>query len=101
MKQYLSDLDINIEIWYFEPSAKDDLFEDFKEKFINLDPEQIKQDSGIGMSTIIKIKAAFEQPNINSISNLLSVKGIGKTTVEKSFKYINNLENTPKSLNLF
>jgi len=35
MKKYLEKVDIPVEIWYFDPNAKDDLYEDFKNKFLN------------------------------------------------------------------
>lgn len=90
MKSYLSKCDIPIEIWHFDPNAKDDLYEDFKLKFENLDMETIKKESTLRTDMIKKIKSALQRNDINSLSGLLRVKGIGEVAIEKSFAYISN-----------
>ena len=38
----------------------------------------------------LALSIKFTQPNINSVSGLLQLKGVGDATLEKLFKYINN-----------
>jgi O-acetyl-ADP-ribose deacetylase (regulator of RNase III) len=99
MQEYLSKIDIPVEIWYFDPSAKDDLYEKFKDSFLNLDNNIIKEQSKLRIDLIKKIKKALlEKDDINSLSGLLRVKGIGDITLEKSFNFIKNYKN---NTNLF
>jgi len=90
MKRYLEQVDIPVEIWYFEQNATDDLYEDFKEKFLNLDVNIIKEQSKLRIDFINKIKLALQRDDINSLSGLLRVKGIGDVSLEKSFRFIRN-----------
>jgi len=88
IKKYLKNIDIPIEIWYFDSTAEDDLYRDFRDKFLNLDNNKLKEQSNLRMDLIDKIKSALERDDINSLSGLLTVKGIGAITIEKSFKFI-------------
>jgi len=93
MKKYLEKVDIPVEIWYFDPNAKDDLYENFKDKFLNLDMNTIKEESKLRVDLINKIKIALQRDDINSLSGLLRVKGIGDITLEKSFRFIKSYKN--------
>ena len=88
MEDYLSGCDIDIEIWEFDPAAKDDLFEDFRTIFLKIDDETIKKESGVRIDIIRKIRSALEVDTVNSLSGLIRVKGVGATTMEKLFSYI-------------
>ena len=98
MRKYLDKIDIPIEIWQFDSNAKDDLYEDFKEKFINLDDNLIKEQSKLRIDLVKKIKSTLLNENINSMSGLLSEKGIGDISLEKSFRFIKNFEKNNKNL---
>lgn len=98
MKKYLEKIDIPVEIWHFDPNAKDDLFERFKEKFIALDDAIIKQQSKLRSNFITKIKIALKSDEIHSMSGLLSVNGIGEVSLEKSFKFIRDYDKNNKTL---
>jgi len=93
MKKYLEKVDIPVEIWFFDPTANDDLYEDFREKFLNLDIDTIKRESGLRINLISKIQESLYRPDINSLSALLKVKGIGETTLEKAFKFAKSYQN--------
>ena len=99
MKSYLNQCDIDIEIWHFDPRAKDDMYENFKSMFTELDDEIIKQESKIRVDIIKKIREALANSNINSVSGLLQVKGVGDATLEKLFSYISNY--SKNHINLF
>jgi len=99
MKEYLEKVDIPVEIWKFDPNAKDDLYEEFKNKFLNLDIKTIKEQSKLRIDLINKIRIALERDDVNSLSGLLKVKGIGDVSLEKSFNFIKNYEKN--NLNLF
>lgn len=91
MKNYLSKCDIRVEIWHFDPTAKDDVYDEFKRIFMNLSDASIKEKSQLRNDAIQKIKSGLLMNDINSLSGLLKVKGIGATTLEKSFVLLKNV----------
>lgn len=99
MTSYLKDCDINVEIWHFDPTAEDDLYQEFKSIFTELDDQTIKNESKIRIDIVKKIRSGLDNPNINSLSGLLTVKGVGDTSLEKIFKYIHNYK--INNINLF
>ena len=98
MISYLKNCDIDIEIWHFDPTAKDDLYEEFKSIFYEIDDQTIKSESGIRIDIVKKIRTALDNPKINSLSGLLTVKGVGDTSLEKMFKYILNYKKNSVNL---
>ena len=103
MKHYLNQVDnnVDVEIWYFDAEAKDDVFDKLTEYFSQFDDQLIKEKSGLGISAIKKIREASNQDNINSIGSLLGVKGIGKISVEKLFNFIKKKRSVSENLSLF
>jgi O-acetyl-ADP-ribose deacetylase (regulator of RNase III) len=101
MFKYLSKCDIDVEIWHFDPSAKDDLYEEFKGVFENIDDITIKQESGIRIDIVKKIRDALKDEAINSLSGLLRVKGVGDKSLEKLFKYIQTYQKNSPNLFTF
>lgn len=92
MKKYLTQCDIEIEIWHFEPKATDDIFLNYKQHFLSKTANELSKSTGIGINIINKIKDGLNEPKINSMSSLLNVQGIGDRTLEKSFDYIMNYD---------
>lgn len=89
MQKYLNECLIPIEIYRYDAEALDDLYETFKHKFTQMTDARLAGDLGLRVDIIKKIRAAMErQHQINSISQLASVKGIGLKSLEKSFRYI-------------
>jgi len=89
MKDYLSQCEIPVEIWRFDSKAKDDLYDKFKTEFINNSTSSLIEKSGLRIDAINKIKLALSRDDINSLSGLQRVRGIGKTSIEKSFQLLN------------
>lgn len=94
MKRYLSQCDIEIEIWHFDPTATDDIFINYRQHFLSRTDKELSKSTGIGINIINKIKDALNDTTINSMSSLLNVKGIGDRTLEKSFKFITTYDNS-------
>ncbi|MCT7996269.1 macro domain-containing protein [Laspinema olomoucense] len=84
MKFYLGQCDLPIEIYIYDPGSTDDIFPDIKSRFLSLKDETIVEITGLKQPYINKVKEALLNDSISSISSLLSVKGIGITTVEKT-----------------
>ncbi len=94
MKRYLSQCDIKVEIWHFDPTATDDIFINYRQHFLLQVDKELSKSTGIGINIINKIKDALNDTTINSMSSLLNVKGIGDRTLEKSYKFITTYDNT-------
>lgn len=88
MREYLDLSIIPVEIYLYSPTARDDLYEIFRDKFQNLDNEQIKASSGIRLQSIVAIRSALADPKVCQMNQLLAFKGIGEKTLEQAFKYV-------------
>jgi len=98
MHKYLSQCNIEIEIWHFDPTATDDLYEEFKTIFQNIDNDAIKNESKIRIDKVKKIRESLDNSNINSLSGLLRVKGVGEKSLENLFRYIKDYKKNNTNL---
>lgn len=90
MDEYLGKCSIDIEIYDYDPNAKDDLFEQFKIKWLALSPESIKKETGIQPQYAKKITEIIGLGEISSMIALANYKGIGEKTLEKAFNCVLN-----------
>ena len=90
MDEYLEKCNIDIEIYDYDPNAKDDLFASFKTKWLSLDGMTIKVETGIQPQYARKISEIIQRREINSLVALANYDGIGEKTLEKAFSYILN-----------
>lgn len=90
MDKYLSKCSIDIEIYDYDPNAKDDLFEQFKINWLALESVSIKKETGIQPQYARKISEIINLDEVNSMIALANYKGIGEKTLEKAFNYVLN-----------
>lgn len=90
MDKYLKKCTIDIEIYDYDPNAKDDLFGLFKIKWLSLDEKVIKAETGIQPQYARKISEIITNGEINSMITLANYDGIGEKTLEKAFNYVLN-----------
>ena len=90
MNKYLSQCKIDIEIYDYDPNANDDLFARFKEKWLSLEENTIKAETGIQPQYARKITEILLNGKINSMITLANYDGIGEKTLEKAFSYALN-----------
>jgi O-acetyl-ADP-ribose deacetylase (regulator of RNase III) len=88
MQSYLNQCGIPVEVYKYDPKAVDDLYEKFKTAFKEQSDRALSNQVGLRIDFIRKIRDAMENPRINSISRLAAVKGIGLTSLEKSFSFL-------------
>lgn len=88
MNDYLGKCEIDIEIYDYDPDAKDDLFSSFKEKWLSLNEKQIIIDTGIQIQYARKITEIIQSGEITSMISLANYNGIGEKTLEKAFGYV-------------
>ena len=101
MKNYLDKCNIEIEIYHYSPNAIDDLFEAFKQQFLDLSEQELKARSGVRADRIRIIKSALSNDTPRSLSQLATIKGIGDITLEKIFHFCMQEENPSKQESLF
>lgn len=91
MHQYLDPCDdVDSEIWHFDPLARDDLFDDFIALIADLDLAALASQTRIRRDILEKIIQSANRRDINSLSGLLRVQGVGKGSLEKLFDYVMN-----------
>ena len=90
MDDYLRRCDIDIEIYDYDSSAKDDLFASFKAKWLSLDERTIKSETGIQTQYARKISEIIQNGEAMSMIALANYDGIGQKTLEKAFGYVLN-----------
>ena len=96
MHNYLSKCDIPVEIYQYDPSAPDDLFETFKCKWNEIPNVDKKKQLGIRQQRQIDtIDRAVNIDNVKSMIALIEYKGIGLTTMQKCFRLVMNYQKVP------
>lgn len=89
MIDYLSQCDIPVEIYDYDPVASDDLFESFKEKWFSIPHSDLKSVSQIRQKRQIEtIDHALRCDDLKSMISLISYPGIGLKTMERCFKVV-------------
>lgn len=88
MVSYLSKCEIPVEIYEYDPSAPDDLFESFAVKWNSFSSAQIQKVTGIRKDRINTITTVIESKSIKSMIDLINEPGIGLVTMEKCFSFI-------------
>lgn len=85
MKSYLDDIDIKVEIYRYDPTAKDDLFDSVKAWLRSQSQDSIAASTGLRKNYIAKVLEAIDDPDIHQLNQLGRVSGIGIKTLEKVF----------------
>lgn len=88
METYLEKCEIPIEIYKYSPTANDDLYLEFRDFFSAKDDKYLSDQIKLRTNLIQNIRDGLKNPQINSISQLASVKGVGLKSLEKSFRYL-------------
>jgi O-acetyl-ADP-ribose deacetylase (regulator of RNase III) len=83
MIEYLTQCDIPIEIFKYDPNAPDDLYNLIKDRVLSSDMEELYEKTTINKSYLSTLLKAFSDDNIKSINRLLAVQGLGEKTISK------------------
>ncbi len=86
MRSYLDDLPLFIEIYRYDRSAGDELYENLKQWILSYDPAEISRRTGIKLNYVKRIVEAVKSPTICQVNQLAKVRGIGIRTLEKLFR---------------
>lgn len=85
--EYLSDLDIDIEIYEYDSRVSDSLYLELEEWFLSTELVDISMLTGIKMNYLLLIKEAMSSNMVFQIGQISSIRGIGISTVEKLISY--------------
>ncbi|WP_206477950.1 macro domain-containing protein [Halomonas sp. KRD171] len=89
MQEYLATghEDLSVEVYRYDPTARDDLFDSFKARLLGEPTAQIQRASGLKPKALETLRAALQRDDICQLNQLLKVKGVGLVTLEKAFRY--------------
>jgi O-acetyl-ADP-ribose deacetylase (regulator of RNase III) len=87
MQQYLSNLDIEVFVYEYDPKSNDELFEKFKNYILNQEISIIKIKLNLTEKQIKQIIKIIQENKIYQIIQLLKYKNIGEKTVAKIFEH--------------
>lgn len=87
MVSYLSKCDIDVEIYEYDPSASDDLYESFKTHWKAIPESQKKKIAGT-QKRAETIDKAVNSNELRSMIQLINFPGIGIKTMEKCYKVV-------------
>jgi O-acetyl-ADP-ribose deacetylase (regulator of RNase III) len=88
MIEYLSKCDIPVEIYKYDPDASDDLFEDFKQKFLSMEYEEIKRATKLRRDKYQLVIDTLSNSEVKSMISLIKQEGLGVGTMQKCFNLI-------------
>lgn len=97
MKEYLSNLPIEIEIYEYDPKVADPYYMKIQDWITTTDLQVLSQDSDIRVKYLETIKESMERGEVHQISQILNIKGIGLTTLERLLNYRNTQVNSLKA----
>ena len=99
MEQYLSNLDIDVDVYTYDRAAKDYLCEHIKKVLLSQGSEEILKAVNLRVNELTKINELIRNHQINQISQLLEFEGVGRKTVEKLYSLSDiNVTDTQKNL---
>lgn len=89
MQHYLSQCDIPVEIYQYDPTATDDLYETFKSNWLSIPANMKKEITKIRtIKQIETIDKAIQSDDLCSMIGLINYPGIGIKTMECCFKMV-------------
>lgn len=92
MRRHLEKCDVPVEIYRLDPAAPDDLYDEFRGKLQQRggreDDRVMARSMGLRVDRFRKVREALASRDVNSLSRLASVPGIGVRTLEKCFRYV-------------
>jgi|TARA_B100000315_G_scaffold181468_1_gene170342 O-acetyl-ADP-ribose deacetylase (regulator of RNase III) len=85
MTAFLEKADVEIEIYKYDVTAKDDLYDKVKDWLLSQDIERISKSTKLRKDYVVKVVDAMQSPSVVQLSQLAQIKGIGIKTLEKIF----------------
>lgn len=100
MEKYLLNIDIPVEIYQYDPFAKDDLIDILYSIFTIGKNQDIAKKTKLALGTVNKIRTVLEQKEIKSLNELSKEKGIGESTIDNFYRIALIQQNKPQSVEM-
>lgn len=101
LRHYLKNINIPVEIYHYDPKARDELIDSFKYAILNQNPKLLANLIGIKKEKLEIIIQEVRYNNLRKMMDLTRIKGIGNVTIEKCFQYTMGGDIQNIQLNLF
>lgn len=88
MTNHLNNCEIPVEIYEYDPSSPDGMYQDFRKKWNAQSSSEIKEGTGIRSDKVEMISGLLNSNEIKSMIDLIRVKGLGIKTLEKCFEFV-------------
>ncbi|MFQ6611418.1 MAG: macro domain-containing protein [Fidelibacterota bacterium] len=86
MMSFLDNLNIEVEIYRYDPEATDDLYDKTKSWILSQDIDHISKSTKLRVDYVARLIDAMQSNKIVQLNQLARVKGIGIKTLEKIFE---------------
>ena len=87
MDDYLMDLDLDIEIYRFNPVARDKLFDDLSGKLTNMTTEDIMLDIGLRQKEAQRLRQALKGGTLRNLISVQNLQGVGEKSILKIYAF--------------
>jgi O-acetyl-ADP-ribose deacetylase (regulator of RNase III) len=85
MMSYLEKVDLEIEIYRYDSTAKDDLYDRTRNWLLSQDIELISKSTNLRKDYVIKVVDAMQLSDVFQLNQLARIEGIGIKTLERIF----------------
>jgi hypothetical protein len=100
MQSYLSECKVPVEIYKYDPTAVDDLYDKFKTLFLETPSDELKLRTGLKNNYLDIIRKSLKDSSINQLNQLAKANGIGVKTLEKAFAYVLKADDSSVTANI-
>lgn len=87
MANYLSQIDVEVEIYKYDKNANDDLYEKTKLWISGQNVEFISESTKLRRDYVVRLVEAMKDPSIHQLNQLATVDGVGIKTLERIFSF--------------
>jgi hypothetical protein len=87
MYRFLEQCTIPVDIYEYNPIAKDDLIYKFSNIFSSKNSNELQKLTGLKKNVVEKLKEIVESNRINNLIQLTKIKGIGEETIKVCFQF--------------
>ena len=81
MREYLGGVDIDVEVFRFDPAAEDDLCRNLRRSVERWTDDEFASRAGLTASRVAVVRRALDDPEVRNVRQLASRRGIGEKTL--------------------
>lgn len=86
LEQHLSNLELPVEVYTYDPRANDDLYDEFKNWVLTGGAQVLAENFKIRSNILTRLDTALHSPDVCQLNQLGRIEGIGVKTLEKVFR---------------